>query len=355
MHAMRTLLFVLAAAAARAQAPEPAPGDAVLADFHFARGETLPKLKIHYVTFGKRAVDSSGHTTNAVLVLHGTGGSSKQFLVPNFQGVLFGPGQLLDAQSHFIVIPDGIGHGGSTKPSDGMHAKFPRYTYADMVAAQHRLLTEHLGVDHLRLLIGTSMGGMHTWVWGENFPDFMDALMPLASLPAAIAGRNRMWRKMAADLIRDDPDWRGGDYEAQPRGLKGALSLMLLVSGSPKQWLQQAPDRAAADAAAERYLAERMRLTDANDLLFALEASREYDPAPLLDRIRAPLLALNFADDAINPPELGVLEQAITKVKNGKAVVFPLSEKTRGHQTHTWPELWQSHLAELLAASRKPG
>jgi len=343
----------LAAAGVRAQ--EPVPGDAVLDDFRFAGGETMAALKIHYVTYGTRVADSRGRTTNAVLLLHGTGGSSAQFLVPNFAGVLFEPGQLLDAQRCYIVIPDGLGHGGSSKPSDGLRAKFPHYTFADMVNAQHRLLTERLGVDHLRLVLGTSMGGMHTWVWGETHPVFMDALMPLACLPAEIAGRNRMWRKMAGDLIRDDPDWRGGDYTAQPRGLKAALSLMLVLSGSPRQWLQEAPHRAAADAAVDKYLAQRLPKADANDLLYALDASRDYDPAPLLDRIEAPLLALNFADDAINPPELGVLERNIAKVKHGQAIVLPLSDQTRGHQTHTWPELWQAHLAGLLARSKKSG
>jgi len=355
MRATRTLLLTLAAAfpaPAQSLAPEPAAGDAVLDDFHFANGEMLPKVKLHYVTYGKKQ-DDAGRTTNAVLVLHGTGGSSAQFLVPNFAGVLFGPGQLLTAEQYYLVIPDGIGHGGSTRPSDGLRAKFPHYTYADMVSAHHRLLTERLGVNHLRLVIGTSMGGMHTWVWGETFPEFMDALMPLASLPAAIAGRNRMWRKMAGDLIKDDPEWHGGDYTAQPRGLKGALALMLVISGSPLQWLQQAPDRAAADAAVDKYMAERFAKTDANDLLYALDASRDYDPSPLLEKIEAPLLALNFADDAINPPELSLLEKNLARVGHGKAVVLPLSEKTRGHQTHTWPELWQSHLAELLARSKR--
>ena len=348
-------LALAAAVSAPAQIVPPAavPGDVVIRDFRFASGEILPELKLHYVTLGRKLDDGRGRTRNAVLVLHGTGGSSAQFLGPNFAGVLFGPGQPLDASRTFIVIPDGVGHGASSKPSDGLKAKFPRYTYDDMVEAQHRLLTETLGVTHLRLVIGTSMGGMHTWVWGETHPDFMDALMPLASLPVAIAGRNRMWRKMAMDLIRDDPDWKGGDYAAQPRGLKGALALMLVISGSPHQWMQQAPDPAAADAAVETWMKDRFSRTDANDLLFALDASRSYDPWPRLDRIQAPLLALNFGDDAINPPELGLLEKGIARVRNGQAVVFPLSEKTRGHQTHTWADVWKTYLTELLVRSKK--
>ena len=233
------------------------------------------------------------------------------------------------------MIPDGIGHGGSSKPSDGLRAKFPRYTYDDMVRAQYRLLTEVLGVTHLRLVLGASMGGMHAWRWGETYPDFMDALLPLACLPVPIAGKNRMWRKMAMDAIRTDPEWKGGDYTVQPRGLRSALSLLLALSGSPLGWMQQAPDRAAADAAVDSWMSDRLARTDANDLLWALDASRDYDASPQLERIKAPLLAINFADDAINPPELGLLEKGVARVKNGQAVIFPLSEKTRGHQTHT--------------------
>ena len=353
--ALAAVLAVLPALSASAQiVPQPpVPGDAVLRDFRFASGETLHELKVHYVTIGRKLDDGRGRTTNAVLVLHGTGGSSAQFLAPNFAGVLFGPGQPLDAARFFIVIPDGIGHGASSKPSDGLRAKFPRYTYDDMVKAQHRLLTEALGVDHLRLVIGTSMGGMHAWTWGETYPAFMDALLPLASLPNAIAGRNRMWRKMAMDLIRDDPDWKSGNYDAPPRGLKGALALLLVFSGSPHQWMRQAPEPASADAAVETWMRERLPKYDANDLLFALDASRDYDPSPGLEKIQAPLLALNFADDAINPPELGLLEKGVARVKNGQAVIFPLSEKTRGHQTHSWPDLWKTYLSELLVRSKR--
>jgi homoserine O-acetyltransferase len=356
MRCARTLLAALVAAlpaAAQIVPAQPVPGEVILEDFRFASGERLPELRVRYVTLGRKLDDSHGKTANAVLVLHGTGGSSAQFLGPTFGGVLFGPGQPLDASRFFILIPDGIGHGGSSKPSDGLRAKFPRYTYEDMVRAQYRLLTESLGVTHLRLVIGTSMGGMHTWVWGETYPDFMDALLPLACLPAPIAGRNRMWRKMAMDLIRSDPEWKGGDYTVQPRGLRGALSLLLTVSGSPLQLMQQAPDPASADAAVDRYMSERLAKTDANDLLYALDASRTYDPSPGLEKIRAPLLAINFADDAINPPELGILEKGVARVKNGQAVIFPLSEKTRGHQTHTLADLWKTYLNELLVRSRR--
>ncbi|MEO8585896.1 MAG: alpha/beta fold hydrolase [Acidobacteriota bacterium] len=353
--ALAAAFALLSAPSAAAQiVPQPqVPGDAVIRDFRFASGESLAELKMHYVTIGRKLDDGRGRTTNAVLVLHGTGGSSEQFLGPNFAGVLFGPGQPLDASRYYIVIPDGIGHGASSKPSDGLKAKFPRYTYDDMVRAQYRLLTEPLGVDHLRLVIGTSMGGMHAWVWGETHPAFMDALLPLASLPNAIAGRNRMWRKMAMDLIRDDPDWKGGDYVAQPRGLKGALALLLVLSGSPHQWMQQAPDPASADAAVESWMKGRLSRTDANNLLWALDASRNYDPSPNLEKIKAPLLAINFADDAINPAELGFLEKGVARVTGGQAVIFPLSEKTKGHQTHSWPDLWKTYLSELLVRSKR--
>ena len=350
--AFAAMLLAGTASLAQILPVEPEAGEAVLRDFRFSSGETLPELKIRYVTYGRRLDDGRGKTANAVLVLHGTGGSSAQFLGPAFAGVLFGPGQPLDASRFYVVIPDGIGHGGSSKPSDGLKAKFPRYTYDDMVRAQYRLLAESLGVNHVRLVIGTSMGGMHAWVWGETQPGFMDALMPLACLPAPVAGRNRMWRKMAMDLIRNDPAWRGGDYAAQPPGLRGALSLLLVLSGSPLGWMDQAGEPAAADAAVERWMADRLPKTDANDLLWALDASRDYDPSPGLEKIRAPLLAINFGDDAINPPELGILEKGVARVKLGQAVVFPVSEKTRGHQTHTLADLWKTYLVELLLRSR---
>jgi homoserine O-acetyltransferase len=342
-----------AAVADDSETIRPSAGDFVLRGFRFDSGEILPELNLHYTTLGTRRADGSGRTLNAVLLLHGTGGSGAQFLQKQFAG-LFGPGQLLDASSYFIVLPDGIGHGASSKPSGGLRGRFPRYGYGDMVRAQYRLVTEGLGVTHLRLVLGTSMGGMHTWVWGETHPDFADALLPLASLPAPIAGRNRMWRKMSIDLIRGDPEWKNGDYGAQPRGLRAALSIMLLISGSPLQWMEQAPTAAAADGVVDAYMASRLASTDANDLLFALEASRDYDPVPKLGAIRAPLVAVNFADDAINPPELGLLESGVGKVKDGKAVLVPLSEKTKGHQTHTWPEQWKEHLEALLARSGNP-
>jgi len=340
--------MLLAALALLAAAPAPAvtEGDYVLHDFKFASGETLPELRIHYRTLGK----SNGR--NAVLILHGTTGSGAQFLSEAFAGVLFGPGQLLDAEKFFIVLPDGIGHGKSSKPSDGLHAKFPHYGYDDMIEAQYRLLREKLGLEHLRLVMGTSMGGMHTWLWGEQHSGFMDALMPLASLPVQIAGRNRVMRKMILDGIRADPAWNGGEYAAQPKqGLRTAIDVLLLMTSAPLPWQSQAPSRDAADKFYEEALQKRLAQMDANDMLYAFDASREYDPSPRLEAIEAPLVAVNSADDVINPPELGILEREIQRVRRGKAVVLPISPQTRGHGTHSLPAVWKQHLADLLQRS----
>src|SRR5713101_6784283 len=340
--------MLLAALVLLAAAPAPAvtEGDYVLKDFKFASGETLPDLRIHYRTLGKY------DGRNAVLVLHGTGGSGAQFLTDGFAGVLFGPGQLLGADKYFLVLPDGIGHGKSSKPSDGLRAKFPRYTYDDMVEAQYRLLREKLGIAHLRLVMGTSMGGMHTWLWGEEHPAFMDALMPLASLPVQIAGRNRVMRKMILDGIRGDPAWKGGDYQTQPReGLVAALDVLLLMGSAPLAWQAQAPSRDAADKLYEEMLQKRLAAADANDMLYAFDASREYDPQPRLEAIEAPLVAVNSADDVINPPELGVLEREIKRVRRGRAVVLQITPQTRGHGTHSLPAVWKRYLAELLQRS----
>jgi homoserine O-acetyltransferase len=334
--------------------PQQVEGDFVISNFHFKSGETLPTLRLHYTTLGTPVRNRDGKVQNAVLILHGTGGSGAQFLTPQFAGVLFGSGQLLDANRYFIILPDGIGHGKSSKPSDGLHARFPRYTYDDMVAAHYQLLTEKLGVNHLRLVMGTSMGGMQTWVWGETYPDFMDALMPLASLPVEIAGRNRMLRRMIMDAIRSDPEWQNGEYKTEPKqGLTAAINILLLMVSSPLQWQKEAPTRDAAD----KFLAERtqsyLARMDANDMLYQFDASREYNPAPKLESIRAPLLAINSADDLVNPPELGIMEREIKRVRRGRYILIPTSDKTRGHGTHSLPAIWQEHLRELLAESDK--
>jgi homoserine O-acetyltransferase/O-succinyltransferase len=329
--------------------PTPTEGDYVAHNFSFQSGETLPELRLHYTTFGKPMKDASGKVTNAVLILHGTGGTGHQFLAPQFADVLFGPGQLLDASRYFIILPDNIGHGKSSKPSDGLPGHFPQYDYDDMVAAQHELLEKGLGVNHLRLVMGTSMGCMHSWVWGETYPDFMDALMPLACLPVQIAGRNRLWRKMVIEGIRQDPDWKNGDYTTEPRAALQISSDFLLIAGSAPLPMQKSlPTRDAVD----KYLEDSMkRITatlDVNDLLYAVSASRNYDPSAKLETISAPVMFVNSADDFINPPELGIAEREIKRVKKGKFVLIPTSEQTRGHGTHTWAAIWQQYLKELL-------
>jgi len=329
--------------------PAPTEGDYAIRDFRFRSGETLPELHLHYRTIGKPEKDAQGKTTNAVLIMHGTTGSGAQFVPrPEFADQLFGKGQPLDATKFFIVFPDGIGHGKSSKPSDGMHAKFPRYGYLDMVEAQYRLLTEGLGVNHARLVMGTSMGGMHTWLWGELHPDFMDALMPLASLPTQISGLNRAWRRTVIDAIRNDPAWNGGEYKTQPPSLRTAAEMLWFMSSNPVLRQKEAPTLAKTDEVLDKFVQQTVKTDDANDVLYAVEASRDYDPGPNLEKIRAPLLAINSADDLINPPELGILEREIKRVPHGRAIVIPMGDKTRGHGSHTIAALWKDQLVELL-------
>ena len=349
--AILTSLFAGACAHAAAW-PQPSEGDYIVRNFRFADGETMPELRLHYRTLGNIHKDKKGHVDNAVLIMHGTGGAGTQFLQDRFAGELFGAGQPLDATKYFIVLPDDIGHGNSSKPSDGLHMKFPHYDYADMLRAEHALLTERLKVNHLRLVMGTSMGGMHTWLWGETYPDFMDALMPLASLPVEIGGRNRMFRRMFMDSIRNDPDWNGGEYKNEPRGLADALHILMIMGSVPLQWQKDYPTREAADKYLEDRIATLMKEDDANDCLYQVDASRDYDPQPKLGAIKAPLLAVNSADDQINPPELGILEREIKNVPHGRAVVIPISDATHGHSTHTWAAVWKNYLVELLAEAR---
>jgi homoserine O-acetyltransferase/O-succinyltransferase len=333
--------------------PEPKPGDFVVRNFQFKSGESLPELKLHYYTLGTPQKDGSGHTRNAVLVLHGTGGSGKGFLTEQFAGMLFGPGQLLDATKYFIVFPDNVGHGQSTKPSDGLHMRFPHYEYDDMIELQYRLLTQGLGVDHLRLVMGTSMGGMHSWLWSEQHPDFMDAAMPLASLPVEIAGRNRIMRRLIKDAIMTDPEWKNGEYQQQPHGLQCAIDILFIMGSSPLQLQKQAPTRDAADKFIHKYVDEHMQSTDANDMLYYFDASRNYNPEPNLEKITVPLTAINSADDVINPPELKIIDRDIQRVKNGKFVLLPITDQTRGHGTHSLPAIWGNYLKELLERSEK--
>ena len=348
-------LFCTSGALAQQQ-PEhpltPKEGDYVTHNFHFASGETLPELRLHYATFGTPVRDAKGRVTNAVMLLHGTTGSGSQFLVPQFAGVLFDPGQLLDVAHYYVILPDNIGHGRSSKPSDGMHAHFPEYDYHDMVEAQRELLEKGLGVNHLRLILGTSMGCMHAWMWGESYPDFMDALMPLACQPVAIAGRNRIWRKMTIDAIRDDPEWKNGDYTSEPsNALKIGGEMFEIAAGSPLQMQKQFPTREQTDSANAEFVKRFSAGHDANDLLYALNASRNYDPSAQLEKITVPVMFVNTADDFINPPELGIAEREIKRVKKGKFVLIPISDQTQGHGTHTKAAVWQQYLKELVDES----
>ncbi len=352
-HALRFLLPLLLAASPAAFAAAPVEGDCTLKNFRFQSGEVLPALRLHYTTLGAPARDAGGTVRNAVLILHGTSGDGKGFLREQFAGQLFGPGQLLDAATHYVILPDNLGHGKSSRPSDGAHMRFPKYTYDDMVRAQHEMLTQCLKVDHLRLVMGTSMGGMHTWVWGYTYPDFMDALMPLASLPVEIAGRNRMLRKMAIDAIRSDPEWRHGEYAAEPRGLTGAIDVLIFMTSSPLQMQKEAPTREKAEALLDTLIQHYRSLLDANDLIYQFDASRNYNPYPHLGEIKAPLYAVNSADDQVNPPELGILDEAIHHVPHGRYILLPITPETRGHGTHSLPAIWGKYLGELLAAAAR--
>jgi homoserine O-acetyltransferase/O-succinyltransferase len=353
--ALTLLLCTGLAAAGNAPTPEARPleGDYVIHDFHFASGETLPELRMHYTFLGKPKKDAQGRVTNAVLIMHGTGGSGRSLINERFSGVLFGKGQLLDAEKYYIILPDGIGHGKSSKPSDALRAHFPQYSYQDMVAAQYALVTKGLEVNHLRLVMGTSMGCMHTFMWAEAYPDFMDALMPLACLPVQIAGRNRVWRDLVMDAIRNDPQWLKGDYVTQPiAAMRTAAGLLLIAGSAPIQMQISLPTREAADEFVQKYIQRQLEDLDANDFLYQVNASRDYDPSAGLEKIKAPLLQINSGDDFINPPELGIAEREIKRIKGGRFVLLQASDQTHGHGTHTWAVVWQQYLAQLLEASK---
>jgi len=322
-----------------------------IANFRFGTGEVLPQLRLHYLTLGKPHTDKNGHTDNAVLLLHGTGGDAHSLINPIFADVLFGSGQPLDITKYFVILPDDIGHGSSSKPSDGMHAHFPQYDYDDMVSSQHTMLLQGLKVDHLRLILGTSMGCMQAWVWGETFPGFADALAPFACLPTALAGRNRMMRYMAVQAMEQDPQWLDGDYKSEPvQGLRTANEILFVMGSSPLQMQKQAPTRVAAEKYIDGYL-KRGAAPDANDLIYQLQASRNYDPSTHLDRITAPVLYINSADDFINPPELGIAETLAKKVPHCRFILIPISDATRGHGTHTVAAIWKDYLVQLLKES----
>jgi homoserine O-acetyltransferase/O-succinyltransferase len=349
----RPVLLLFAATLACAQQPvfDIKEADFVARDFTFHGGEKLAELKLHYTTVGQPRRDASGHVRNAVLIMHGTGGTGRPFLGAGFGGELFGKGQPLDVSKYYVILPDSVGHGGSSKPSDGLRAKFPHYDYEDMVRADYRLVTEGLGVDHLRLVMGTSMGAMHSWVWGYLYPDFMDALMPLASAPVEIAGRNRMFRAMIMQAIKADPVYKNGDYDKPPvDGLVAAQYALWMMTSSPLQLHKTNETHEKADAAVAA-LRQRAARVDANDMMYQYDSSTDYNPAPHLGKIRAPLFAVNSADDEVNPPELGIMEREIQKVAQGRYILIPTSDQTRGHGTHSRAALWKNDLLELLQVS----
>ena len=328
-------------------------GDYVIPNFRFASGEALPELRLHFTTLGKAHRDEHGRVTNAVLLLHATGSSGRSFLAPRFAGVLFGKGQLLDATRYYIIMPDAIGHGASSKPSDGLHAHFPQYNYEDMIGAQYALLTQSLNVDHLRLILGASMGCMHTFLWTEQYPGFMDAAMPLDCLPVPIAGRDRVWRDLVMDSIRTDPEWLEGEYRSEPmQALHAAASVLLIAGSAPIQMQAALPTRDAADEFLKVYLDREIPDLDANDLLYQINASRDYDASGGLEKIQARLIWINSADDFVNPPELGIAEPAAKRIRNARFILLPASDQTHGHGTPTWAAVWQQHLSELLAATQ---
>jgi homoserine O-acetyltransferase len=354
------LLTLLSTLAAIAQAPRslttwPAKnGTYAIKNFRFGTGESLPELKLHYLTLGQPHHDSAGHTDNAVLLLHGTGGSAHSLLNPVFSDVLFGPGQPLDIGKFYIILPDDIGHGESSKPSDGLRMRFPHYDYDDMVASQHTMLLDGLHIDHLRLILGTSMGCMQSFVWGETYPKFSDALAPFACLPVELAGRNRMWRYMAMQMIRDDPAWKNGDYTTEPvEGLRGANDLILIAGSAPLVMQKNFPTRASAEAYVDRTLNRLIAHTDANDFLYYVDASRNYNPEPKLSTITAPVLWINSADDFINPPELGIAEKLVTRMPHARFILIPISSATRGHGTHTQAAVWKDYLIDFLGQTER--
>ena len=351
------MLLLLAALAAQAS-PVPTQSwptresDVVLRNFAFRSGQVLPELRMHVTTLGTPRRNAAGVIDNAVMVLHGTGGTGQQFLRPQFADELYGPGQPLDIRRYWIILPDNIGHGKSSKPSDRLRMQFPQYDYDDMVAAQRRMLVEGLGVTRLRLIMGTSMGCMHAFVWGETYATFARALMPLACMPVEIAGLNRMWRQLAINGVKSDPAWRNGNYREQPtQGLRTAQSLLFVAGAAPLQFQAEYPTRVAASAFAEERVATALPGLDANDLIYQLDASRTYNPWPRLEAITVPVTWVNSADDFINPERLPFPEQAVRRMRNAKFRLIPESADTRGHGTHTWAKFWKADLIELLARS----
>lgn len=358
---LTALAALLLASASPAAPPQPAAtaaatawpirdGDHVVRDFRFRSGETLAEVRMHYATLGSPHRNAKGEIDNAVMILHGTGGTGRQFLQPQFADQLFGPGQPLDIRKYWIILPDNLGHGQSSKPSDGLRMRFPAYDYHDMVALQHRLLVEGLGVKKLRLLMGTSMGCMHGFIWGEEHPDFARALMPMACMPVEIAGLNRMWRQLLIDGIKADPAWNSGNYTSQPLlGLRTASSISVIAGAAPLYFQKLYPTRALSAAAAKERVERDITSRDANDMIYQFDSSRSYDPWPGLEKISAPMTWINSADDFINPRNFDYPRQAIARMPNARFRLIPETDETRGHGTHTWAAQWKADLVDLLA------
>lgn len=333
-----------------AQTATPKEADAVFKDYVFSTGEQLPEVKIHYTTLGTPKRDASGDINNAVMILHGTGGTGHQFFQPQFAGELFGPGQVLDTSKYFIILPDNVGHGKSSKPSDGLRMAFPKYDYTDMIATQHALVTKTLGIKKLKLILGTSMGCMHAFMWGSRYPDAVEKLAPFACLPVEIAGQNRMWRKLSMDAIKADPTWNNGNYTAPPlSGLRTAATLSLVAGANPLALQAQYPTRVAAEAFTDEAFARVVTRNDANDIIYQLDSSRNYNPWPTLEAIKAPTLWINSGDDFINPSNYGITELVMKRLPSTKFILIPASHETKGHGTHTWAKFWKDELAALLA------
>jgi homoserine O-acetyltransferase len=349
-----SVLLGSTASAQTASYPTPVEGDFVARDFVFTSGERMAEVKIHYRTVGTPRKDADGVVRNGVLILHGTGGSGRGFLGDGYAGRLFGPGQPLDATKYFIILPDNVGHGQSSKPSDGLRMKFPKYRYTDMVKLQYELVTKGLNLTNLKLVMGTSMGAMHAWDWGYMYPGFAAGLVPLASNPVEIGGRNRVWRKFLIDAIETDPTWKNGDYTEQPRGLASAIGFLLMATSVPLQWQKQFPTIAATDKWVAEQVASRTKSTDANDMLYHYHAIEDYNPAPHLSKITAPLLAINSADDFVNPPELPMMQELIKQVKKGRFILLPITDATRGHGTHSIPAIWGGELIKFLKEIEQP-
>jgi len=349
------LLCLTAIARTEAQTKWPTQdGTYDIANFHFKDGETIPKLHLHYLTLGTPHRDAAGHTDNAILLLHGTGGDAHSLMNPVFSNVLFGPGAPLDITKFFLILPDDIGHGESSKPSDGLHMHFPQYDYDDMVASQHTMLLDGLHVDHLRLILGTSMGCMQSFVWGETYPTFSDALAPFACYPVELAGRNRMTRYIAIESIKNDPAWKNGEYTTEPaEGLRGAEAMLLVMGSAPLQMQKNFPTRVQAEQYVDTYMTRSIAHADANDMIYYVNASRNYNPAPKLSTITAPVLWINSADDFINPPELGIAQKMVKQMPHAKFILIPISDATRGHGTHTQATVWKDYLIDFLKQTEK--